>query len=213
MGDSKLARLPGVIMRWLSSTGMRLFEETLPFLYYLNFRRQQLRRASGPTSNLKIIELPVEESKKYLEREHDRGRALDEKTFKLAGSASLAQTIIGSLSVVVSTDTGLAHEGLRLAFVVSVVFAVMSGLISLGALRTLPLYGYGAAHLKKVENEGQTHLAEMCARQGVMNILRHGRNELAFMSLRNGIIVLSIAWVLVYAIRVYSALCTNCIIV
>lgn len=206
-------------MGWLRYGVLWVYEQVLPFLFYLSIRRKQLQRASGSSHYLagriqEIGKLSIDEAAKYLEQEHERGRRLDEKTFKLGGAASLGQTVLGSLSVVISSNSGKAFEGLlTLAFVVSVVFAVMGGVIALGALRTMPVYGYGATHFTKLKNNGQPYLAEMCARQEIMNLLRHARNECSYMCLRNGFVVLAIAWTSIYAIRAFEAVFPSNVVV
>ena len=86
----------------------------------------------------------------------------------------------------------MVHATLTILFGVGVFYVLGAGITSVSALRTQPLYGYGTRFLvqRQREQEGRRVLAEALARQEIMNIVRHLRNETAYQALRNGLLIL-----------------------
>jgi hypothetical protein len=70
---------------------------------------------------------------------------------------------------------------------------LLAGITALGALKTLPVYGYGTQHALSQEKGGVTYLSQALYAQENINLVRHLRNETAYQSLRNGFLVLLIA--------------------
>ena len=88
-------------------------------------------------------------------------------------------------------------------------YRAMAGLVALGALRTAPRYGYGTQFLLEQDRPMNEILAESLARQEIVNIVRHLRNEAAFQSLRNGLLLFIIVIVMftgIFVFRLLSAL-------
>ena len=83
---------------------------------------------------------------------------------------------------------------MRIAFISLIVlglfYVIASGYIALGALKTLPSYGFGTSILLVKPKQLQQVLAESLARVESINLVRHLRNEAAYQSLRNGFILL-----------------------
>ena len=77
-------------------------------------------------------------------------------------------------------------------------YVLLAGFVALGALRTLPSYGYGTQFLLP-QKDDQKVLAEALARQETMNIIRHLRNETAYQALRNGFWLLLFVGILIFA--------------
>ena len=118
---------------------------------------------------------------------------MDEKTFKLTLSFSLGLTIVGlATSSLVGTLSCVALKvTITLVLGLGTLFVLAAAFLALGALRTLPFYGYGTAFLLRARHaeNGHTALAEALARQETMNTVRHLRNEAAYQALRNGLVL------------------------
>ncbi len=118
--------------------------------------------------------------------EHERGRAIDEKTLRFTFVISIALTILGAAAGYLTT--ALEKEPLKYLVVsaagISVLYTITGGLLALGALKTLPRYGYGTQFLLC----GDQKLAKVraLAAQEEINIVRQLRNEAAYQCIRNG---------------------------
>ena len=185
----------------------RLFEEIFPFGQYIrNVKR--LRKRCKRTDILReemFIEYETLESnllKRRLEEERQRASALDEKTFKLTLSLSVGLAVLGSTAAFfakgVWVDIVVAAIGIGVSFVLG------AGFVALGALRTLPSYGYGTQFLlQKRENENMI-LADALARQESMNQIRHLRNETSYQALRNGLLLIFGGIALIFVTEVFE---------
>ena len=91
---------------------------------------------------------------------------------------------------------------LLIPVVLGLFYLLVASYMALGALRTLPKYGYGTEFILK-KSQGSTQeveiLADALARQECMNIIRHLRNETAYQALRNGFYLLS-TWILIFLV-------------
>lgn len=85
-------------------------------------------------------------------------------------------------------------------------YVLSAGFVALGALRTLPSYGYGTRFLLQQEDNAPSTVADALARQELMNNIRHLRNETAYQALRNGLILLFVAILLFAATLAYQTL-------
>jgi hypothetical protein len=82
---------------------------------------------------------------------------------------------------------------------------LIAGIISLGALKTLPKYGYGTKHEILAEQQGANHIAKALFLQEEINIVRHLRNESAYQCLRNGFLLLLLVLIIAtFSIRIPS---------
>ena len=68
-------------------------------------------------------------------------------------------------------------------------YSIMADLVALGALRTAPRHGYGTSLFLKQDTLRKKILAESLARQEIINLVPQLRNEAAFQSLRNGLLL------------------------
>ena len=174
----------------------RITEEIFPFAHYLK-RKNRLRRRSNSNGILNCqgfdthSTLPEEQLKDRLKEEHQRAQVMDEKTFKLTLSLSVGLTVVGSMAVPLIKAVSCAVVQIILAISIgaSLFYVLAAGLVALGALRTSPSYGYGTQSLLELQQQenSQTYLAEILARQETMNTIRHLRNETAYQALRNGL--------------------------
>lgn len=175
----------------------RLVEEIFPFLPYLT-RARQLQQRRECRDILKqrafvdYVSLSVEQLNERLKEERARASALDDKTFKLTLSLSVGLTVLGiTATFLIKLVASPSFQVLLTVIIGVVLFYVLSaGFVALGALRTLPSYGYGTEFLLQQRVGTLNVIAEALARQELMNTIRHLRNETAYQALRNGLILL-----------------------
>jgi hypothetical protein len=181
------------------ATAKRLLEELCPPIMYYLLEKKVFSRATdigaskGDTD--KRLEqhrlLTDEQLECRLTQEFDRARRIDEKTVKFTTAVSGGLTALGTISAVLTSSPYTACP-LKTAVIVfaclATLFAVMGGGLALGALKTLPTYGYGTAYLASATRREVRERA--LAAQEQMNIIRHMRNDAAYQCLRNSVMLL-----------------------
>jgi len=190
-----------------------LVEEIFPFLFYWARKRQQLKRVDskelgaidGPEA--RYHKLSEDDLNRRILEERERARAMDDKTFKMTLSLTLGLTVLGSTtSILVKT---IPFETIQIAVAamaaLSIFYSLSAGLISMGALKTLPSFGYGTDFLLEAK-EDKAVLVSSLVSQEVMNLVRHLRNECAYQSLRNGFLCLFTALALFAGALAYDTL-------
>ena len=197
----------------------RFIEEPFPFVSYLVYSHCQRKRSeSGEILSEKefanYIDLPEKKIEERLKEEHQRASTIDEKTSKLTLSFSIALTFVGAAIVFLKTTVFPVAMETKFSVLMNCLicfglfYCVIAGLVALGALRTERLHGYGTPLLLKQDRPMNEKLAESLARQEIVNIVRHLRNEAAFQSLRNGLLLFIVAIVMftgVFVFRLLSA--------
>lgn len=186
-----------IVLSWLKTRILRIIEELFPFIYFYCINRSILNRVNDLRSTdiecySKLQDYKIEER---LKDEHDRALAIDDKTSKFTLGLSVSLSIISASasSVVKILPENQFNEIISFLFGVSSLYMLSGGLIALGALKTLPKYGYGTAF---EINKCTYVLVSALLSQEKVNMLRHMRNELAFMSLRNGFLIIFVALLL-----------------
>jgi|GEM_PF-1038567 len=179
-------------------------EELLPFMFYIKRANKKLHESSVVSKDSETSlcatyeELTEEELTTRLTEEHERGKGIDEKTIKFSVTISLALTILGSAGSVVLKSVESPNlsivSSLLIAF--SVIYTISGGLLALGALKTLPTYGFGTNYLAQRKISGKEIIALALISQEKINIVRHLRNEASYQCLRNGLVLLLIALVI-----------------
>ena len=179
-----------------------IFEEIFPFIFFVKNKRKKINQIQTiSVSEQKIREygtLSVEKLNHRLSEEHERAIKIDEKTAKFTLGLSVSLTILSTVSgtlVKLLPDNDI-NSIIILLCGLSSVFMLIAGIISLSALKTLPLYGYGTQHELLVEEKGACHFAEVLILQEDINIVRHLRNEAAYQCLRNGFLLLLTALII-----------------
>ena len=192
----------------------RIIEELFPFIHYLVYKRRQKKLSTTQ----KILEqekfkdystLSMDKLEQRLCQEHKRASDMDEKTFKLTLSFSVGLTVLALLAAPLAKV--LISTQIKVIFIVpmhiGLLFVLASGIVALGAMRTLPKYGYGTQFiLDQQEKVSSALLADALARQETMNIVRHLRNEVAYQSLRNGILLILAGFIIFVVTLVYQTL-------
>lgn len=190
----------------------RAFHEVCPFVSYLRLRQRIEKRLHWNSSSSAGEErdvlmtavadyrmLSIKGLEDSLKSEHERAISLDEKTFKYAASIATALTLTSTGVAAASQFVSEFHLAAVafMASILSAVYVVSGGLLGFGAARTLRSYGVGVRHrlaLQGARQAGQANLlAECVAYQEQVNLIRVARNEVAFMSIRNGLLLLMVA--------------------
>lgn len=192
-------RSPG--KRTEPSIASRVFQEAVPFVAFLNNYRKTIRDAAergAGKSKTDYEQYNSELLKKRLEEEHQRSEAIDEKTRKFTFVFSFGLAILGTAGGFLAQPN--AHTAYRIPSVIlaalCVVYALAGGLLALGSLKTLTLYGYGTEYAHKSSREPEL-VAWALAAQEKMNAARQVRNEAAYQCLRNSVVLLIVLAVLV----------------
>jgi hypothetical protein len=188
-----------------------MFEEIFPFFSFLRNKHKKLRKIKTvDVSREKIKEysiLPVEKLHHRLSEEHERASTIDEKTTKFTLGLSVSLTILSAASGTLAKLLPDNNLNFMIIFLcgLSSIFMLIAGIISLGALKTLPKYGYGTKHEILAEQQGAKHIANALFLQEEINIVRHLRNESAYQCLRNGFFLLLLALIIAtFLIRIPS---------
>lgn len=191
----------------------RIAEELFPFVHYVVHRRQVTRRAQSRNilSDPQFAgynTLSPQQLTQRLDEERQRAAAMDEKTFKLTLSLSVGLTVLGSIAafLIEAVSATAIQTALAILLGGGLFYVLAAGFVALGALRTLPSYGYGTQFMLQ-QGTSQNALAEALARQETMNIVRHLRNETGYQALRNGLFLIFAAILIFAAALGYQALC------
>lgn len=182
----------------MKSKLLRILQEVMPFVYFwVISRNYTLKRLEECASYEKLCEysaLSDDILQERLRAEHERAVKMDEKTSKFILGLSISLSVISALSsnIVKIIPVGSLGDYIYPVFIISSIYMLSGGLVSLGALKTLPKFGYGTEYeISGAENK----LLKALICQEKVNLFRHARNELSFMSLRNGFLLIFFALV------------------
>lgn len=177
----------------------RFAEEMFPFCHYFLRAHKKIKLSNSEDILLDknfagYGNLVHDQLVDRLKEERTRASQLDDKTFKLTLSLSFGLTVLGSTTAFLTKAVASHMAQIALAFLVggTLFYVLMAGFVALGALKTLPSFGYGTAFLIQLQTCTADKIADALARQETMNLVRHLRNETAYMALRNGLILLFI---------------------
>ncbi len=183
----------------------RISEELFPFIFFWLREKKKLKEATDlnikdtNTTNgnySKYFDLDEEALKDRLSEERERAKTIDEKTIKLTLPPSIGLSILGTTSSFLTKVADYYFSKLLIAFFSAgaVFYTLMGGLLALGALKTLPAYGFGTNFRLNVKG-GKKFLVHALAGQETINIIRQLRNEAVYQCLRNGLLCLLLALV------------------
>lgn len=191
----------------------RIVRNLVPYEYYLLCRE---RRKKIDPQHIQYI-LALDEFKEYctlcenqlekrIEEEHRRAVAIDEKTFKLTLSLSFVVAVLGlELSLFQKLLPPTANSiMLNSMIAIAFLYILSAGLVALGALSTLPSYGYGTKFLLEQRSNRQKVLAENLSCQEIMNDCRHLRNKIVYMAMRNAFVMILAGFVIFVAMYLYQ---------
>ncbi len=188
------------LLRKSLQVAKRVLEELFPFFFFFCYAMRKLQEAANPDIgasdgeysryhdlNSKTLSLRIKE-------EHERAKAIDEKTVKFTFSISIALTMLGATGGYFTTalQSGVFKFVVSGVAGTSVFYTLMGGLLALGALKTFPTYGYGTDFLLSARKNKQAKVRALAAQEKI-NIVRQMRNEAAYQCLRNGFFALLIS--------------------
>lgn len=184
-------------LSWVKIKINRIFEELFPFLYFCCINNKLSHKLNEADSKV-IIEyskLTNDKIEKRLKDEHERAQVIDEKTSKFTLGLSISLTIISTMASGIVNFLPKSDLNGLIAFIfgLSSLYMITGGLLALGALKTLPKFGYGTDF--EINKNSDILISSLISQEKV-NILRHIRNELSFMSLRNGFLLMFISLLL-----------------
>ncbi|MCY4000321.1 MAG: hypothetical protein OXF84_05885 [Bacteroidetes bacterium] len=173
---------------------LRGIEEVFPFSNFLLnscIKHKTIKSIENNPNNYKEYQkysnINIDNLDKRLNEEWDRASAIDQKTFKFTLSVSIALTVLGSASTLLDDQVDGCYP--KILLILSIVYFLISGLIALGSIKTLPKYGYGTESLLRSGDQLQEYKASSLILMEEINIIRHIRNEAAYQTLRNGFIL------------------------
>lgn len=173
-------------------------EEIFPFFHYFLQRRRKLKEAQGVGIAIDDGHATEteEELHQALNEERARGSAMDEKTFKMTLSLSFGLTVVGTLSPFLLDRIASAplRNACGIMIILVVLYAFAGGFVALGAMRTSATYVPTLGRIPKEQTGARRReLLETLHRNQAISIVRHLRNETAYLALRNSFICFSIA--------------------
>lgn len=176
----------------------RAAEELFPFIPFFVSRKKIKKLIDNNELNAKskaYKSLDADCLNDRIKEEHERSIKIDDKTFKFTLGLSISLTVLAAASGSFAKylPSNLFAEYISIACGVSALYMLTAGITALGALKTLPTYGYGTEHIINQKADGVSYLSQALFAQERMNIIRHLRNEAAYQSLRNGFILLFVA--------------------
>lgn len=177
-----------------------MLEEIFPFPFYWVRRRRHLDRISsddfgnGQTAFSSYHKLSKEELFGQIKEERERAKSMDDKTFKMTLALTFAMTVLGSTTSLLIGNVPFQIMRTLVASLaaLTIFYSLTAGFIALGAIRTMPSYGYGTNFLVNAKRN-KSAIVTALASQEAMNIIRHLRNECAYQALRNSFIFLFLA--------------------
>ena len=194
------ARTLRLIKQSMTKIVNRIGEEILPFFFFYFRKRKQIKLVStenfgcGSGSYEVYHQLSENELESRISQEHERAKSMDDKTFKMTLAISFGLTVLGSTANLLLKEIPVTEYRIIVAVFasLSIFYSMAAGFTAIGALKTLPTFGYGtdfAINGKK----NKSVLVHALAAQEKMNIIRHLRNESSYQSLRNSMILLFLA--------------------
>ncbi|NOS96912.1 MAG: hypothetical protein HOP25_00370 [Methylotenera sp.] len=187
----------------------RILEEIFPFYSYLSNKNKLIVSASSPALGeqkdvcKRYLDLGKDFLLERITEEHQRAIKIDDKTIKFTLALSLSLSILGSTSALLANQ--LTVDVLHFLVVglsgICVLYTLIAGLLALGAIQTLPTYGYGTEFLIASKNNLNL-IAEALLSQEKINIVRQIRNEASYQCLRNGLLMLLIAILIFFIAKI-----------
>lgn len=182
---------------------LNVVQQVLPFLEYWRVKRRlDKRRASDSILERdeysEYAQLSPDELDGRLREEHERSEKLEDKTFRLSFAITFGLAIFGVGSGLTIGD-GLGLESPTLWVLVSLVAGAAiyfwsATLLAAGAAESVSMYGVGTQRRLLARTLAPHALAFYyageLARQELVNLNRHNRNNATYMSLRNGLLLL-----------------------
>ena len=188
---------------------IHVIQEVLPFLHLKGIYDKKLQDIDKVLNDKYsyYFELEGEVISSRLKEEHQRSQKIDDKTSKFTLGLSICLTVLGVSATVVAKLLP-AHELKYLVVVflsICSLYMLLGGIISLGAFKLMPTYGYGTLYEYRKSRNGKSEVVKALIGQENMNLVKQVRNQVAYLCIRNGFIMLLISLLILSLILTHSA--------
>ncbi|MBF7054840.1 hypothetical protein IOC61_16190 [Halomonas sp. KAO] len=188
---------------------IHLVQEILPFLHLKGIYERKLRDTNKVLDDRYSYYFQLEEEtvSSRLKEEHQRSQKIDDKTSKFTLGLSVCLTVLGVAATVVAKLLP-AHELKPLVVMflsICSLYMLKGGVISLGAFKLMPTYGYGTLYEYRKANNGTSEIVKALIGQENMNLVKQVGNQVAYMCIRNGFVMLLFSLLLLSAILTHNA--------
>ena len=185
----------------------RLFNEAVPHVGFCvaerrieSNRRRDLERT--PTPWAAYVDLPEEQLDERLVEEGNRAAEIDSKTVRAVASIAVGFTFLGVSGplIIEAIDSPVTELIVVLVGLLAVLYLLDASFLLFGAMRTVERYGFGTQYRinvhRKMGEARLTYIAKNLWAQEMMNTRRHNRNSTVFATLRNVLLLVTLATVL-----------------
>lgn len=188
---------------------IHVIKEILPFLHMKGIYDRKLQDIDKVLNDKYsyYFELESEIVSNRLKEEHQRSQRIDDKTSKFTLGLSICLTVLGVSATVVAKLLP-AHE---LKFLVVVflsicsLYMILGGIVSLGAFKLMPTYGYGTLYEYRKSRNGTSEVVKALIGQENINLVKQVRNQVAYLCIRNGLVMLLTSLLILSLILTHSA--------
>jgi len=84
-------------------------------------------------------------------------------------------------------------------------YMLVGGVVSLGAFKLMPTHGYGTLYEYRKANNGSSEIVKALIGQENINLIKQVRNQVAYLCIRNGFIMLLVSLLLLSTILTHNA--------
>lgn len=188
---------------------IHLAREILPFLHLKDTYDRKLRDTDKVLDDRYTYYFEIEEEtlSNRLKEEHQRSQKIDDKTSKFTLGLSVCLTVLGVVATVL-TKLLPAHDLKPLVvvfFSISSLYMLAGGIVSLGAFKLMPTYGYGTLYEYLKANNGTPEIVKALIGQENMNLVKQVKNQVAYLCIRNGFVMLLFSLLLLTALLTHNA--------
>ncbi|MGM0544572.1 MAG: hypothetical protein ACQERP_11930 [Pseudomonadota bacterium] len=188
---------------------IRIVQEVLPFLHLIGIYDRKLQDADKIFDPRYSYYFKIEEEtiSNRLKEEHHRSQRIDDKTSKFTLGLSVCLTVLGVAATVIAKLLP-AHELKSLVVVflsICSLYMLLGGFISLGAFKLMPTYGYGTLYEYRKKENGKSEIVKALIGQENVNLVKQVRNQVAYLCIRNGFVMLLASLLILSVILIHSA--------
>lgn len=188
---------------------IHITQEVLPFLHLKGIYDRKLQDTDKVLNDKYSYYFKLEEEviSNRLKEEHQRSQKIDDKTSKFTLGLSICLTVLGVSATVVAKLLP-AHELKYLVVVflsICSLYMLLGGIISLGAFKLMPTYGYGTLYEYRKSKNGTSEIVKALIGQENINLVKQVRNQVAYLCIRNGFVMLLTSLLTLSSILTHSA--------
>lgn len=188
---------------------INLVKGILPFLHLRGIYKRKLQDTGKVLDDRYsyYFNLEGEIVSSRLKEEHQRSQKIDDKTSKFTLGLSVCLTVLGVAATVVAKLLP-DHELKPLVVIflrICSLYMLVGGIVSLGAFKLMPTYGYGTLYEYRKANNGPSEVVKALIGQENMNLVKQVRSQVAYLCIRNGFIMLLVSLLFLSAILVHNS--------